>query len=31
MLNKLYEEMHVELTLKSLFEFLTLEAFAFRG
>ncbi|WP_186314395.1 non-ribosomal peptide synthetase [Bacillus pumilus] len=29
MLNKLYEEMHVELTLKSLFEFPTLEAFAF--
>nr|AHJ59492.1 nonribosomal peptide synthase subunit [Bacillus pumilus] len=29
MLNKLYEEMHVELTLKSLFESPTLEAFAF--
>ncbi|MGG5832720.1 phosphopantetheine-binding protein, partial [Bacillus pumilus] len=29
MLNKLYEEMHVELTLKSLFESPTVEAFAF--
>ncbi|RAP12538.1 hypothetical protein C2W58_03447 [Bacillus pumilus] len=29
MLNKLYEEMHVELTLKSLFESPILEAFAF--
>ncbi|MFS0655356.1 amino acid adenylation domain-containing protein, partial [Bacillus sp. 179-C3.3 HS] len=28
MLNRLYEEMHVEFTLKSLFEFPTLEAFA---